>query len=545
MKIFYFLILLILFSCKKENSFDHNTNLNFKKAIVYRESKDYDSAFYYYNLAKNDFIEINDSIGSAKSLINMAMIQTNKGDFLGGIESSLEANKFLKKKNDSTVRSLLGKSYNNMAISFNYLKNFDSAYSFYKKALKFVEKEEDKYVCYNNIGDVLLSQGKIKSAKKFFEKAILADSSYNYSRALNNLAKVKYLDNKDYNPLPELYQALKIREETKDSSGLNSSFETLSTYYLDKDKNLSLHFAKMMLETATNNKSADDQLLALQRIIPLEPQNYLENFEKFVSINEGLQTVRNQKKNQFAMVRYDVEQSRSEVLSSKNKIQRQYFLLALLILAIIIILVWYRRRHLRLKQEKELEVKNTQLKLSKKVHDVVANGIYQVMTKIENQDQIDKDKMLDELEFVYEKSRDISYDKEDFSNENPDFSEKISELIASFKNGSIETYVVGNEKDTWTGLKQTSGDEVYQIIRELLVNMKKHSQASRVVFKFERNNRNIKIQYHDNGVGIPGDMIYKNGLTNTGNRIEAINGEIIFDTKTEKGLKVNISFPVS
>jgi hypothetical protein len=42
---------------------------------------------------------------------------------------------------------------------------------------------------------------------------------------------------------------------------------------------------------------------------------------------------------------------------------------------------------------------------------MLANGIYQVMTKIENQENFDKEEALDELEFVYEKSRDISYEK--------------------------------------------------------------------------------------------------------------------------------------
>jgi signal transduction histidine kinase len=75
--------------------------------------------------------------------------------------------------------------------------------------------------------------------------------------------------------------------------------------------------------------------------------------------------------------------------------------------------------------------------------------------------------------------------------------------------------------------------------------MKKHSRASRVVFKFERINNKIQIQYTDNGIGISEGLVRKNGLTNTDSRIETIHGEIIFDTKAEKGLKISISFPVS
>lgn len=545
MKISFFLLLsFFLFSCKEEIK-PPEDNINFSKAIVCRDSKAYDSAFYYYNLAKIDFIEAKDSISSAKSLINMAYIQNGKGDFLGGIESSLEANKFLKREKDNSVRNLLGKNYNSIAISFNYLKDYDSAYSFYNKALKYIENNEDRYVCYNNIGDLLISQGKIKKAKKYLEKAVLADSSYNYSRALNNFAKVKYLDDKNYDPLPELYRALEIREKTQDGPGQNSSFETLSTYYLDKNNKLSLEFARKMLQAATNNESPDDQILALQRIINLDPKSYLENFQRFNSINDSLQISRNKDKRQFAIIRFDVDKIKDEKAEKEVELLQRNIGIIALLLAITFIIIWYRKRQKRLKQENELKIKNTQLKLSKKVHDVVANGIYQVMTKIENQEQFDKDKMLDELEFVYEKSRDISYEKTESGNEEKDFSEEISELIGSFNNENVKTYLAGNDKNIWFKVEETIKDEIYQIIRELLVNMKKHSKADRVVFRFERENDVIKIYYTDNGIGISGDVIHKNGLSSTVSRMESMNGEIIFDNKTEKGLKINISFPVS
>ncbi len=545
MKWLLFIMLgLALFSCKKKKYIAYD-NKNYKKARICRESNSTDSAFYYYNLAKNDYLKTNDSLGIGKSLVNMAMIQTNKGDFFGGIESSLEANKYLKKEKDSTIRSTLATNYNNIALAFHFLKSFDKSFDFYFKALTYIENEDDKLLCYNNIGDVLVTQGNFKLAKKYLQKALLTNSSINYSKALNNLAKAKYLDDENYDPLPELYQALEIREKNKDELGKNSSFETLSEYFAKKDKSLSLSFAKKMFETAVNTKRPSDQILALQKIIILDPQNYLTNFQKFVSINSDLQTERNKAKNQFAFVRYDLEGKRAENEILKAESLKKNF--GLLTLSVLLVGggLWYRKRKIRLQQEKELEVKNTELKMSKKVHDVVANGIYQVMTKIENQESFDKEKALDELEFVYEKSRDISYDKLDQMGSPKDYKEKISNLIASFKNDDTETYTVGNEDEIWTGLPQSHFEEIYQVIRELLVNMKKHSRASRVVFKFERFENQVEIHYTDNGIGIPSDIIHKNGLTNTVSRMAAIHGAIIFDTKTEKGLKINISFPVS
>ncbi|AZA87733.1 ATP-binding protein [Chryseobacterium shandongense] len=545
---FLFILLILLFSCSKETSNikdDSIANTYYKKA----KKLTGDSAYYYYNLAKNSYLDIKDSSGVGRSLVNMAIIQQENGDYYGSIETSLEGNRYLKNVNDTIVRATLGSSYNNMGISSSYLYDYENAIKFYTEALKYAKTPADITLYQNNLGDALVSLKEYKAAEQNFILALRTKDKLSYARALNNLARARFDENSNYDPLPELYKALKIREENNNLLGQNSSYATLSDYFLDKDKEKALEYAKKMLAVSIQSGSEEDQLQALQKIVKLDKENYLKYFTEFQILNESLQISKTKSKNQFAIVRYEVKQQndRYQKLVEDNKFDRikRNFAISILVIVLIAGIFWYRKRKIRLEQEKELEIKNTQLKLSKKVHDVVANGIYQVMTKIENQEHFDKIKALDELEFVYEKSRDISYEKSDNSIEEKDISEKISELIGSFKNESVNTYIAGNEKMLWENVSKTTQDEVYQIIRELLVNMRKHSGATTVSFRFERTENNISINYSDNGVGIPGDVLYKNGLSSTVSRIENISGAIIFDTKTEKGLKINISFPVS
>jgi tetratricopeptide (TPR) repeat protein len=545
---FLFLFLILLFSCSKETSNIQNNSI---ATTYYKRAKSTEgnTAFYYYNLAKNAYLDIKDSSGVGRSLVNMAIIQQENGDYYGSIETSLEGNRYLKNVNDTIVRATLGSSYNNMGISSSYLYDYENAIKFYTEALKYAKTPADITLYQNNLGDALVSLKEYKAAEQNFILALKTEDKLNYARALNNLARARYSENPNYNPLPELYKALKIREENNNLLGQNSSYATLSNYFLDKDKEKALEYAKKMLAVSIQSGSEEDQLQALQKIVKLDKENYLKYFNEFQILNESLQISKTKSKNQFAIVRYEVKQQndRYQKLVEDNKFDRikRNFAISILIIVLIVGIFWYRRRKIRLEQEKELEIKNTQLKLSKKVHDVVANGIYQVMTKIENQEYFDKVKALDELEFVYEKSRDISYEKSDASTEEKYFSEKVSELIGSFKNESVNTYIAGNDKNLWENVREKTQDEIYQIIRELLVNMRKHSGASTVSFRFERIQDEIKINYSDNGIGIPGDVLYKNGLSSTVSRIEAIRGAIIFDTKIEKGLKINISFPVS
>ncbi|WP_051010147.1 sensor histidine kinase [Pedobacter agri] len=87
--------------------------------------------------------------------------------------------------------------------------------------------------------------------------------------------------------------------------------------------------------------------------------------------------------------------------------------------------------------------------------------------------------------------------------------------------------------------------ELEHILQEFMVNMDKHSQASHVSVRFSRQGDRLAISYHDDGIGVSDKINYGNGLKNTGNRIKNIQGEIIFGTKSEKGLEINFSFPVS
>ena len=86
---------------------------------------------------------------------------------------------------------------------------------------------------------------------------------------------------------------------------------------------------------------------------------------------------------------------------------------------------------------------------------------------------------------------------------------------------------------------------VYRSIQELLVNMKKHSDASLVAITFKELDNFIIINYTDNGKGADKNkMVLKNGLHNIENRIYSIKGGIEIHSNLGEGFKVQIKFPV-
>ncbi|MDQ1856905.1 tetratricopeptide repeat-containing sensor histidine kinase [Chryseobacterium sp. WLY505] len=510
-------------------------------------------AFTFLSKAESIYKLKNDSANIASCLIMKAIILNDIGDYLSSNERAIDALSFLKLPRDSAYLTSI---YNNLAISEKNLKHYSEALSWYHKALQVSSDNSQKITIKNNIAD---TYGKLKSysqAIRIYQSLLkdknLPQSEIDYARILDNYNYTNWLENNSYKAEQGLLAAFALRQKINDKSGLISSHSHLAEYYLQSDKGKALYHNEEKYRLAKTIKNPNDRLEAIEFLVQNDTKNHLQNyFAEYQHLNDSILLSRDKAKNRFALIEFDVEKKNAEnqklkiiTVQKQNRILKQNVVLGILSLSLVGGWIVYKRRKKRLQQENEFRIKENQLHLSKKVHDVVANGIYQVMTKIENQEDFDKERVLDELEFVYEKSRDISYEKTTPENR-PEFSKRISTLIASFNNENVKTYLAGNDENIWKTLKEFTREEIYQIMRELLINMKKHSQATLVAFKFERKNNRIQIQYTDNGIGISEGIKYKNGLTNTDSRIEAIHGEIIFDTETEKGLKIYISLPAS
>ncbi|WP_407485599.1 tetratricopeptide repeat-containing sensor histidine kinase [Elizabethkingia miricola] len=550
------MLFVLIVSCTKtkENNVNQSEkttdNPYYEKAWSYLDQKEPVNAFQNFNKARELFLKNNDSLGMGKCLMNMGIILTDQGDYLGAQETSLEASKYLKENNKEN-NSYISANYNNLGIINRNLENYNKAIEFYNLAMKFSLEDIDKSIYLNNIAYAYGEQKKYNEALKIYNQILKKDNQNNkeYSRALSNFAFTQWLQKPIYNPIPKLKKALSIRLHEKDTFGQNSSYAHLADYYINKKSDSALIYANKMYITAKQINNPNDQIEALQKLIVLEnPQKSKQYFLAYQKLNDSLQTARSKAKNQFALIRYETEKNKANFqkaqadnVKKQNQILKQYAGLVILGLVLIGVGFWYRRRKKILQQEKELEVKKTELRYSKKVHDVVANGIHRVMTKLENQEHIDKDTMLDDLEIVYEKSRDISYDHE--KNNDLPFGEKLTEMLKSYSSDDLQLVIIGNEEIQWDKLNKNTQAEVFYVLQELMTNMKKHSKATRVVIRMNRINEEITARYTDNGVGC-GKLSPKNGIKNTGNRMESIGGTINFDAVSGEGFKAELKFSV-
>jgi signal transduction histidine kinase len=164
-----------------------------------------------------------------------------------------------------------------------------------------------------------------------------------------------------------------------------------------------------------------------------------------------------------------------------------------------------------------------------------------MMIDVQNNPEMDKTRILNDIEKMYEESRDISH--ENIVEE--DFAMRFINMIMSYSSDQQKVLPVGYKESIWENISYNTQLELYYILREILVNMKKHSQAKLASVRFEKDNDNLKIRYTDNGVGINDSDLHKGtGIRNTENRIESIGGDIIFEKNPKGGLIIQITIPI-
>lgn len=551
--------ILFLVSCESriKSTQEAEKNPYYEQAYEFLDKNEFDSAFVYFEKAKSLFLERNDSVGVAESLINMAITHADFGDYYGSQETSTQAIEYLN-LNDSSQHALLGMVYNNLSNVYTSLKDTKKAIESNQLAIQYTSSPTNRKVYENNLASTYIANQEYEKASEILKELVShADSnSIDYARFLTNYARAKSHLDTAYKLLPVLKKAMQIRRKNKDPWGLNSSYSHIANYYKERNKDSALFYSMQQFDIAKTIKNPDAQMDALQRVLELSVLEENRPFlEKYHQIQDSVEIARLTAKNQFALIRYEVEKSKTNNLKLSNEIaEKQYRLNLMRVLLVGLIIVaalssfyflnWHKRRKQRMELEAENRVKESQLKTSRKVHDVVANGIYRVMAELENRDDVNREELLDRLEILYDKSRDISYEVEDLGMGDIPFHLTISELLKSFANEERTVLIAGNEEATWDRLNAVQKDNLEQVLQELMVNMQKHSKAQEVIVRFDYEGNILHIYYKDDGIGLSESPKYGNGFMNTENRINLLKGTLTFEKNNNSGLGIHISIPI-
>lgn len=546
---FYFkaisIVLFVLAGCSQApNKKPTTPTRDFQFAEYYDYYGPRDSAFYYYNRVVGNS---QDTIEKSTAYFKMGLRQSEAGDFYSAQESLLSAIKSLDEDDPSHFGNLSA-AYNTLGNATLALKNYDAAIHYYRLSSRFTVDNDPQLYILNNLGVAYQRKNDYHKAISVFDSAInrpTFDTSLK-AKLISNLARTKWLADSTASVLPDFMKALNLRMAINDSAGINASYAHLSEYYEKTKPDSALYYAQKWFDLAERRANPTNKLEALEQLAKLSPVDKANQYlEQYIKLNDSLNEVRSADRNRYALIRFDAEKSKADNLVLQQQVSQQRLITVstavLTALVVGVLLFWTRARRRKIKRDAENAVREAKLKTSQRVHDVVANGLYRVMNELEHREQIDRDHLLNEIEDLYERSRDISYEHE--SSEVKDLHKEIYDLASSFVTDRTKVFFISDDELFWTRVSPSQGRQLELVLKELLVNMQKHSQATKVVIHFRQENGSGKIRYSDDGVGLPGDIEFGNGLRNTVNRIKSIKGEIIFDRNSEQGLSILIKFP--
>lgn len=544
--IFILVLLLCIGSCDKtikskdfkNKAYDSITNL----AEASLNKQEYEKAFKYYSVSKT-LAKEDDAIRKIYTLGKLAEIYRINGDYLESEATATEAFQYFDACKEPAYKVYI---YNCLGINFQEKEDFKNAITYYKKAYELASSAVDKLIIQSNIAVVYLEQKDYRKVIAKLQPLITNDSLPKYpwchAKVLDNLG-VAYFKLNEPRAYNYLKQALIIRDSLKYDFESFPSYIHFSKYYLHNDTGLSLEFATKAYEAANRINNPEDRLEALDLLIKNSSGEVLKkHFNSYSSLNRKTIKAKQNARNEFAKIKYDSSQSIKE---KKHAEQRTgtitYISISVtLLLLLIIYLVRYINR-----QKLKASVYNTETRISKKIHDELANDVYQTIAFAETQNlqiQENKEALMDSLENIYTKARDISQTNSGIITD-AGYGDFLLDLINSFNSAEVNVIVQNLSAVDWDKINSESKIALYRVLQELLVNMKKHSEANLVMLGFENKPGFLILKYSDNGKGVNPDGFSKKGLQNAENRIHAVKGLITFDKELDKGFRVMIQIP--
>ncbi|OMQ11899.1 ATP-binding protein [[Flexibacter] sp. ATCC 35103] len=562
---FSFIILLLLFSCKEKKNVNSNNESIRKEAITLRnianenhDKQNFNTSFYQFNKSKKLFETIKDSANIGYTLTIMALIQQVNGDYYGSKETVTEALPYVKKKSVYTaaINNILG-------IADKELSLYDDAIVYYKTAADDFKDPIDKRGPLSNIGAVYIQQKKYDKAIALLESLLSKNflkekvSITDEVRILDNLGYAYFKKGMDQKGFSLMNEALQTRNKLKDTYGSIESYLHLADYYAKKDIKKSNKNALTAYNIATKLNSVDERLEALQILISNDHSAQNGKYvQKYFTLNDSIIKVRNNFKNKFAKIKYDSKKEKDEnaklrlekaenLLSlQKDKYLRIVFVIVFVFLVILIAILirYYKNKNRAIEFQTSY---NTETRIAKKIHDELANDVFQVIAFAESQPlstESTKENLLQKLDDIYGRVRGVSRENNKIDT-GIDFTNRIKEMLSAYNTSERNIIATNLENINWEIIDDIKKITISRILQELMVNMKKHSNANLVLIKFESDQKSILINYNDNGKGSEKTKLIKNGLQNMENRMQAVKGTIDFDTEPDKGFRAKIAMP--
>ncbi|CCG54152.1 Probable two-component system sensor histidine kinase [Flavobacterium indicum GPTSA100-9 = DSM 17447] len=549
------------------------------------EFKKNDSAYFYYKESENIYRKTKDLGRLAKVYYNKAHLLYYESNF---IESEKQVSKALVCLINSNNYELL---YMCHALQFGNLlelEDYENAYSYYKKAKIYLDKQKQKNANYSNFENYstllandlatwYVKQKKYNEAvytlNKIVNENLRKKNPYLYAVLLNNHSTNKMKANILKDVEKEKHYSLKYFTDNNLEKNNVYVFSDLADYYLiKKDTAKAVNFLYQTQKLAYKYEIGQEILKSLNTLSKIDIKNKDYYKDKYLQTNDSISKKQRISKETFSRIEYETSKVENEnkVLTKKNL----FLLISSIGIGFILLsIIFYKqikaqkREFILLEEKKKAEKEIYQLfqdqqiemlrmrereqnRIAKELHDGVMNQIYGVRLNLGMLNGFDeeeiKEKRLYYIEMLQKIEGEIREISHDLHGENKfeeiDFKSILEELTHSQNN--LSRTIFESEIDptiSWDAISSIIKINIYRIAQELFQNTLKYANAAKCTFKITQSENELLIEVKDDGVGFNSDEA-KNGIgyKNIRERIGTINGTIKLNSEINKGTEVTI-----
>ncbi|MBP9795566.1 MAG: tetratricopeptide repeat protein [Chitinophagales bacterium] len=465
---------------------DNTNNL----AIAYKRNRDFQLAIKYHDQSLKIAEQLNDSLKIIRSYSNLGATFVETGEY----RKSLGYLLYLINKRNSVPPDILADAYNNAGLAYQkgFVEKIDSALYYFKNAADIYSNLEstDLAAVIGNIGLLLFEQGNIKEGISNMEKSVALAQSFGAKELLKN----------NYQSLANAYQT---------TGQLEKSIDALNMYILYNDSVFNENKSKDIAELQTKYETA---------------------------------------KKDKEIVKMDIENA----IQSK-RIQQQQLIIGAIVALVIILGLFFSRRQLRKKLEYEQYLNLERSRISSDLHDDIGSTLSSISMYSDVLNGAIKRKELNDAENY---STEIAETSRELLDKMGDLVWAVNPLNDSFDNLLIRVENFGYklleskniefvfnvaEKASEYELSVEGRHNLYMIMKEVINNAAKYSNASKVEVSISNSKKELQIVIRDNGIGFNALKNHDgNGLKNIRRRAKAINAELTVNSGVELGTSVII-----
>lgn len=219
-------------------------------------------------------------------------------------------------------------------------------------------------------------------------------------------------------------------------------------------------------------------------------------------------------------------------------------------------------------QEQELAVLRERTRLAREMHDTIGHALVLISVKLEAAQRLrerDPERCDRELESTKQIARETMTalrasiaDLRSPALEHEQISEAISRAARELAQRT-GLHVICTIQADIDHLPEATGETLWKVSQEALTNIEKHAQASQVQVQINRQDGNLLLHIHDDGIGLPpalsqpqqdGSIAYNGsnghyGLRGIHERVEAVGGLLTLHSGKEQGTTIEVELPLA